>query len=120
MLAIGVYGSWVLWRGKLERQHRFLRLCSWSAPAGFIAVIAGWLTAEAGRQPYTVYGLLRTADSASPVTANAVGMSLAVFIFVYLVIFGAGIGFMLRIARDGPAPPAPHPRQGATAASGEF
>jgi len=119
-LSIGVYGVWLLWHEKLEYRRAFLRICTWSAPAGFIAVISGWITAESGRQPWTVYGLLRTADSVSPVTSGAVGMSLMVFVFVYLVIFGAGIYFMWRIARKGPQPPEPHPHRGATAAPGQY
>lgn len=119
-LTIGVYGVWLLWREKLEYRRAFLRICTWSAPAGFIAVISGWITAESGRQPWTVYGLLRTSDSVSPVTSGAVGMSLMVFVFVYLVIFGAGIYFMWRIARKGPQPPEPHPHRGATAAPGQY
>ena len=119
-LSIGVYGVWLLWHEKLEYRRVFLRICTWSAPAGFIAVISGWITAESGRQPWTVYGLLRTADSVSPVTSGAVGMSLMVFVFVYLVIFGAGIYFMWRIARKGPQPPEPHPHRGATAAPGQY
>ena len=59
-------------------------------PAGFVAVIAGWVTTEVGRQPYTVYGLLRTADSASPLQAPAVAASLVAFIVVYFAVFGAG------------------------------
>jgi len=67
------------------------------APAGFIAVLAGWVTTESGRQPYTVYGLLRTSDSLSPIDAPAVGSSLFAFILVYLAVFGAGIFYMLRL-----------------------
>ena len=67
-----------------------------------LSVIAGWVTAEVGRQPYTVYGLLRTADSVSPVTAEAVGTSLIVFVFVYGVVFTAGMFYMLQLAVKGP------------------
>ncbi len=121
-LAIGLYGSAWLWRGGIARQRGFLRLCTLSAPLGFIAVLAGWITTESGRQPYTVYGLLRTADSVSPLSADAVGMSLIVFVFVYLVIFSAGIFYMLRIARQGPVSrPEPKPHaHGATAVAPEY
>ena len=66
-------------------------------PSGFIAVLAGWITTEVGRQPYTVYGLLRTADSVSPIAAPAVGASLLAFVVVYFVVFGAGIFYILRL-----------------------
>jgi cytochrome d ubiquinol oxidase subunit I len=78
-------------------------------PAGFIAVITGWITAEVGRQPYTVYGLLKTADSVSPLTASAVGTSLIVFIFVYGIVFAAGFFYMVQAARRGPEGPARPP-----------
>ena len=66
-------------------------------PTGFVAVLAGWITTEVGRQPYTVYGLLRTAQSVSPIAAPAVGASLIAFIVVYFVVFGAGIFYILRL-----------------------
>jgi cytochrome d ubiquinol oxidase subunit I len=102
MLFIGWFGSWLAWRGTLARARWFLRLCFASGPAGFVAVLAGWFTAEIGRQPYTVQGLLRTADSASPVTAGAVGTSLIVFMFVYAIVFSAGMLYMARLAIKGP------------------
>ena len=71
-------------------------------PAGFAAVIAGWVTTEVGRQPYTVHGLLRTADSASPLQAPAVGTSLLAFIAVYCIVFGAGIFYILRLMSHPP------------------
>ena len=66
-------------------------------PAGFVAVLAGWITTEVGRQPYTVYGLLRTADSVSPIDAPAVGASLLAFVVVYFTVFGAGVFYILRL-----------------------
>jgi cytochrome d ubiquinol oxidase subunit I len=65
-------------------------------PSGFVAVLAGWYTTEVGRQPYTVYGLLRTSDSLSNVDAEAIGASLVAFIVVYFVVFGAGVFYILR------------------------
>jgi cytochrome d ubiquinol oxidase subunit I len=102
MLFIGLYGAFAMWRGTLTRQRWFQRICTLSAPAGFVAIITGWITAEVGRQPYTVYGLLRTADSVSPVTASAVGTSLIVFVFAYSVVFGAGLYYILKLVRKGP------------------
>ena len=87
-------------------------------PAGFIAVLAGWITTEVGRQPFTVYGLLRTADSASPLAAPAVASSLIAFIVVYFAVFGAGVIYMLRLMaaaaasrRTGTAQRCPGPRR---------
>jgi cytochrome d ubiquinol oxidase subunit I len=109
MILLGWLGAWLIWRGRLDHASGFLRACVAMGPAGFIAVLAGWITAEVGRQPYTVYGLLRTADSVSPVTANMVGLSLIVFVFVYAIVFSAGFYYMAVLAWRGPelAPPAP-------------
>ncbi len=103
MLLVAVWGIWLFWKGGLERQKNFLRLCVLMIPAGFLAVLSGWFTAEVGRQPYTVYGLLRTVDSVSPLTANSVGMSLIVFVFTYLIVFIAGIYYISKLIIDGPA-----------------
>ena len=73
-------------------------------PAGFIAVLAGWITTETGRQPFTVYGLLRTAESASPLAAPAVGSSLIAFVIVYFVVFAAGVIYLLRLMAQPPHP----------------
>jgi Cytochrome bd-type quinol oxidase, subunit 1 len=64
------------------------------APAGFVAVIAGWIVTEVGRQPFTVYGLLRTVDSVSPITTIAVATSLIAFMIVYFSLFGAGLVYI--------------------------
>lgn len=83
------------------------RLLHWfalaMAPAGYVAVIAGWVTTEVGRQPWTVYGLLRTADSLSPIAAPAVATSLAAFVVVYFLVFGAGFAYLLRLMARPPA-----------------
>ena len=63
---------------------------------------AGWITTEAGRQPFTVYGLMRTAESASPIAAPAVLTSLVMFMTVYFVVFGAGIWYLFRLFRHPP------------------
>jgi cytochrome d ubiquinol oxidase subunit I len=81
-------------------------------PAGFVAVIAGWVTTEVGRQPFTVYGLLRTADSASPLQAPAVAVSLIVFIVVYFTVFGAGTGYILKLMSKPPQTNEPEPQAG--------
>ncbi|RDZ26352.1 cytochrome ubiquinol oxidase subunit I [Lysobacter silvisoli] len=82
--------------------------------SGFVAILAGWYVVEIGRQPYVIYGLLRTADAVSAVNAGSVLTSLIVFVVVYLTVFGAGIGYLVKLIRKGPHPhePAPRPRQG--------
>src|SRR5690606_9823179 len=70
--------------------------------SGFVAVIAGWVTTEVGRQPFTVYGLLRTAQSASPLEAPAVATSLLIFIIVYFIVFGTGTLYILKLMHKAP------------------
>ncbi len=72
------------------------------APAGFIALLSGWTVTEVGRQPFTVYGMLRTADSVSPIALPGVAVSLAGFAIVYFIVFGAGLVFLLRLMRSRP------------------
>jgi cytochrome bd ubiquinol oxidase subunit I len=104
MLFIVIVGQVLRFGRGLFTARWFLMLCQLSAPLGFIAVIAGWTTTEVGRQPWTVYGLLRTADSVSPsLAAGDVAVSLALYVVVYLVMFPTGIAVMLRLVRRGPA-----------------
>lgn len=102
MFAVGL---WSLW-GRLSQRLYEMKALHFAAllmgPMGFVAVIAGWVTTEAGRQPYTVYGLLRTAESAAPVAAEAVAGSLAAFIIVYFAVFGAGVFYLLRLMNRPP------------------
>jgi cytochrome d ubiquinol oxidase subunit I len=102
MLAIVIVGQ-VMRRGERRFRSRwFLLLCQAAAPLGFIAVIAGWVTTEVGRQPWTVYGLLRTADSVSPsLTGYDVALSLAFYVIVYLIMFPTGLAFMAGLVRAG-------------------
>ncbi len=104
MLLVVIIG-WVLrLRGRLYDSNWFLRLCQWFAPAGFIAVLMGWTTTEVGRQPWTVYGLMRTADSVTPsLTGGDVLASLLLYAAVYLLMYPAGIGYMAGLARAGVA-----------------
>jgi cytochrome bd ubiquinol oxidase subunit I len=104
MLAMVMAGLFFLARGRLDGAQRYLRLCEFTSGLGFIAVIAGWTTTEVGRQPWTIYGLMRTADSVSPsLTGGDVLFSLLLYIAVYLVIYPVGLSLMLRIVRAGPA-----------------
>jgi len=97
MLALGIWSLFLRMRGRLFDQPSLLRVAIALGPVGIIAVIAGWITTEVGRQPFTVYGLLRTEDSVSSVDAAAVGASLIAFIIVYFAVFGAGAFYMLRL-----------------------
>ena len=106
-MAMLLLGGWSLLqrvRGRLYAPgwlHRFAMLMG---PAGFIAVVSGWVTTEVGRQPYTVYGLLRTHDSVSPLAAPAVAASLAAFAIVYFSVFAASVFYMLRLMSKEPHP----------------
>jgi cytochrome bd ubiquinol oxidase subunit I len=103
MLGLVMLGGWLRWRGRLYDTPLFLGLCQWAAPLGFVAVIAGWCVTEVGRQPWTVYGLLRTAQSVSPsLTSFDVTLSFLGYALVYLLIYPAGLILMLRMVRVGP------------------
>jgi cytochrome d ubiquinol oxidase subunit I len=89
-------------RGQLYGWRPLHRLAVAMGPLGFVAVLAGWVTTEVGRQPYTVYGLLRTSQSASPLHTPAVASSLAAFAVVYFTVFGAGLFYILRLMAHPP------------------
>ena len=103
MLAVAAWGAWLRLRGHLYDSSAFLFVCNFMAPAGFVAVVAGWTVTEVGRQPWVVYGLLRTRDAVSPsITGFDVLLSLLMYMAVYAVIFSAGLYYLFRIARAGP------------------
>jgi cytochrome bd ubiquinol oxidase subunit I len=109
MIALSSIGA-VLWlMGRLYSSRWFLRAMLWASPLGFVAVLAGWFTAEVGRQPWVVYGVLRTADAVSPVPGGSVLTSLVLFVLAYGVVFGAGLYYIARLVRRGPeeTPPVP-------------
>ena len=102
MIAVGLWGA-LLWAAKrLDGAKLFHRASMAMGGSGFLAVLAGWITAEVGRQPYVVYGVLRTADAVSPVGAGEVGVSLIVYMIVYAIVFSAGALYILRIMLRGP------------------
>lgn len=106
MLGLVIISLWLRFRRRLFDTPWFLQLCQYVAPIGFLTVLAGWVTTEVGRQPWTVYGLLRTAHSVSPsLTGADVLLSLASYMLVYLIIFPFGILLMARIVRKGPLHP---------------
>jgi cytochrome d ubiquinol oxidase subunit I len=104
MLLLGLWGGWLWLRRRLYEDRRFLRFAVAMGPAGFIAVLAGWVTTEVGRQPWVVYGVLRTRDAVSPVAASHVALSLLTYMAIYAIVFTAGALFILRLLDEGPAP----------------
>jgi cytochrome d ubiquinol oxidase subunit I len=105
MLGIVLLSLYLRWNKRLYDSDWFLRLTAAATPIGFIALLSGWTVTEVGRQPWIVYGLVGTADAVSPnLTGTTVAFSLIVFICAYAVIFGAGLYYILRIIRTGPAP----------------
>jgi cytochrome d ubiquinol oxidase subunit I len=109
IVLLGVGGLILRARGRLYETRWFQRFAVAMGPAGFVAVTAGWITTEAGRQPFTVYGLLRTADSVGPVAAPAIAASLLAFVAVYVVVFGAGMAFTVHLFGQTPGPHDPGP-----------
>ena len=102
MLALAAFSLLARARKRLFEWPLLHRFALAMGPAGFVAVIAGWVTTEVGRQPYTVYGLLRTVDSASALDAPAVGASLVAFVVVYFIAFGAGTYYILKLMAHPP------------------
>ncbi|MFZ5707476.1 MAG: cytochrome ubiquinol oxidase subunit I [Pseudomonadota bacterium] len=102
MVGLGLWSLFARMRGRLYEWRGLHRAALAMGPAGFVAVLAGWIVTEVGRQPFTIYGLLRTAQSASPLDAPAVGASLLAFVIVYFTVFGAGIWYLLRLAGKPP------------------
>jgi cytochrome d ubiquinol oxidase subunit I len=108
-----ILASWVgavLWRrGRLFKARWYLWPAQHAWWIGFVAVISGWIVTETGRQPWVAYGLLRTADAASPVAANAVATTLVLFVLVYGVVFTMGIYYINRLIARGPQDSATEP-----------
>ncbi len=107
MIAVGLWSLWLRWRGGLYENKWLQRLVLLMGPSGFVAVLCGWITTEVGRQPYTVYGLMRTSESLAPVEAPAVAASLTAFVIVYFFVFGAGMFYLVRLMRQPPEEPVP-------------
>ncbi|MBC7138704.1 MAG: cytochrome ubiquinol oxidase subunit I [Defluviimonas sp.] len=97
MLGLGLWALVAALRGRLHDSPWLHRAALVMGPAGFVAVLAGWITTEVGRQPWTIHGQMLTADSASPISAPAVGASLVAFIVVYFAIFVTGAVYILRL-----------------------
>ena len=101
ILGLGLWSLVARMRRRLFDWPMLHRAALLMGPAGFVAVIAGWITTEVGRQPFTVYGLLRTADSVSPLAAPAVASSLIAFVVVYFAVFGFGTWYILKLMAKG-------------------
>lgn len=102
MLGIGLWSLWGRVRGRLYDMPWLHRAAVLMGPSGFAAVLAGWITTEVGRQPFVIYGLLRTADAASPLDAPAVAASLLAFVLVYFTVFGIGVWYILKLMGKAP------------------
>ncbi len=99
MLAVSIYGIWLMRRRRLDKAPRYLRIAVWSIGAPFVANSTGWIFTEMGRQPWVVYGLLTTSKAVSHVSAVTVGISLVAFTLVYTILAIVEIGLMARLAR---------------------
>jgi cytochrome d ubiquinol oxidase subunit I len=102
MIATGLWSLWLRKRGSLYECKPFLRLVLLMGPSGLIAMLAGWFTTEIGRQPWVVYGLMRTADANSQHSVTQMSITLVLFVVVYFALFGTGFGFMMRLVGKGP------------------
>ena len=102
MIAIGAVGAFLWWRGKLFDATWYLQPLTYAWPLGFLAIVCGWWVTETGRQPYLVYGVLRTLDAASPVAFGAVLTTLILFVLIYSSVFSMGILYINRLIEKGP------------------
>ncbi|MHB8886882.1 MAG: cytochrome ubiquinol oxidase subunit I [Methylovirgula sp.] len=103
ILGLGVLGLILRRKGRIYATKWFQRIVCAMGPVGYFALLAGWTVTETGRQPYTVYGLLRTAQSVSPIGRPGVAISLGAFVIVYTIVFGSALLFLLRLMAKPPA-----------------
>jgi cytochrome d ubiquinol oxidase subunit I len=104
MLGLGLFSLLARVRRKLHDWKWLHRFALVMGPSGFVAVIAGWITTEVGRQPWVIYGIMRTAEARSPIAAPAVAGSLIAFVIVYFIVFGIGTWYLLRLMGHAPHP----------------
>lgn len=102
MIFVGLWSVWLRKKDALFTCRPFLYLTLWMGPSGLIALLAGWFTTEIGRQPWVVYGLMRTADASSKHSVTQMSITLVMFVVVYFSLFGVGLGYMMRLVRKGP------------------
>ena len=111
MLGLGLFSLLARLRKRLYQWKPLHLLALLMGPTGFIAVIAGWVTTEVGRQPWVIYGLMRTAEARSPVAAPAVATSLLAFVIVYFIVFGIGTWYILKLMAKPPHVGEPGPAE---------
>jgi cytochrome d ubiquinol oxidase subunit I len=104
MLLLGFWSLYLRWQGGLYYSRTFLRFATLMGPTGLIAILAGWFTTEIGRQPWVVYGVMRTKDAVSNHSALALSATLIMFIIMYCAVFGTGVSYMLKLVAKGPQP----------------
>jgi cytochrome d ubiquinol oxidase subunit I len=102
MLLMGVWSSWLRWRQHLFRSKLFLRFSVVMGPSGLIAILTGWYTTEIGRQPWIVYGIMRTEDAVSNHSTLTLSATLIVIFVMYFAVFGTGVSYMLKLVAKGP------------------
>jgi cytochrome d ubiquinol oxidase subunit I len=100
-------GSFLWWRGTLFQTRWYLRFLRWSWPAGFVALLSGWIVTETGRQPWLIQGILRTAQASSNVATTAVATSFSLFVVIYVLVFSTGLRYIRRVLLQGPTAVAP-------------
>ena len=118
IFALGLLSLLARWRGQLYQWPLLHRLSLLMGPAGFVAVIAGWVTTEVGRQPFTIYHALRTVDSVSPIASPALTGSLVAFVIVYFVAFTSGGIYILKLMAKPPQTHEPVPEPLPTRSAG--
>lgn len=102
MLFLGVWSLWLRWRQRLFCSKLFLRFAVVMGPSGLIAILAGWYTTEIGRQPWVVYGVMRTKDAVSNHSTLTLSVTLIIIMVMYFAIFGTGVSYMLKLVAKGP------------------
>ena len=102
MFGLAVASLWLRWQGRLFTTRWFLRALVVMSPSGVVATLGGWYLAETGRQPWVIYGILRTADAISPVPAGVLLSTLIAFVCIYTLFMAAFLTFTLRMIRRGP------------------
>jgi cytochrome d ubiquinol oxidase subunit I len=118
MLVVSWWSLYLRWKGKLFTTRPFLFVAMLMTPSGFGAVLFGWFTAELGRQPWVVYGVMRTADAVSPISTGAVATSLTIFVVVYFFVFGFGSYYLAKLLQRGPDVVESNPGEGRGGGSG--
>jgi cytochrome d ubiquinol oxidase subunit I len=102
LFAVAMVGLILRWRGALYSRPWFLRLCIVCSPLGLVAVIAGWVATEAGRQPWVVQGIMTTAEAATPLPVDTVAFSLSLYLLLYAVLLPVFLYFFARLVAHGP------------------